>query len=339
MRLWAIPAVLLAFFAGYAVGRIGMVGDPRATPSPKPADLRQEPSPSNPSQAGGTAAFSASPGTSPLVASAPVRTSRQRLLDQLSPFLDPAKQYQMLLNVAAQNLKLQREVFEMLRATDDPALMEECQILLTGIQDAILLKEVMDAFHAERNADRQLAWAYILGGTWRQDAVRPLVLDILEGNDTKLQTRMLEHLWLQSLPATTPDVERERATSRLRLLVKAGETDALRTAAAESMRGVRKAEDVAFLIETMLQDPSAQVQSAAFESLPSNYQWPTPLLAEQTRAMYEAAIDERRDARLRRAMASRALQNSDLDHAGPEAAKILSPQERTVLKMISEKKD
>ncbi|MCI0658602.1 MAG: hypothetical protein L0170_16235 [Acidobacteria bacterium] len=255
-------------------------------------------------------------------------------MERLSGYLDAEKLYATLQQAVYFDKKLQREVFDILRTTDDPGLMQECQHLI-GLKDPGLRRDVLECFRNEKNPDRRLAWAYILGTNWNQDEVRPTVLEILDGNDTKTQERMLHRMCLQTLSSQEAQTDRERATARLRLLVRAGETEVLRAAAAGSLRGVQTAEDVKFLIETMLQDSSALVQHEAFESLPSNYQWPTPLLEEQTRAMYAAALDERRELSHRKALASRALQNSDLDYAGPEAARMLSAQERATLKAIS----
>jgi hypothetical protein len=262
------------------------------------------------------------------------KSPKQRLVERLSGHLDVEKLYSTLQQAVYRDPKLQREVFDILRTTDDPGLMEECQYLI-GLQDPGLRRDVLDCFRNEKNPARRLAWAYILGTNWSEDEVRPTVLEVLEGNDTKTQERMLQRMCLQTLHSPEAQDDRERTTARLRLLVQAGESDALRAAAAGALRGVQKAEDVKFLIETMLRDPSPEVQYEAFESLPSNYQRPSPLFAEQTRAMYEAALDERRDPRLRRALASRALGNSDEDESGPESTKLLSPQERATLKAIS----
>ncbi len=337
MRFWVVPALLLAAIAGYTVGRLTTQKNESIAPATSPLATRPRQEVAAVPPISGTKKDLTGPSSTPkavLLAKSP----RQRLVAMLSGHLDDEKLYSTLLNVASQSVKLQREVLDILGTTDDPALMEECQHLI-ALRDPAMQREVLESFRSEMNPSRRLAWAYILGTNWGEDLIRPTVLDLLDGTETKVQERMLQRMCLQSLSRDdAPDADRERATARLRLLASAGETETLRAAAVGALRGVRTSEDVAFLIETMLHDSSSMVQHEAFYSLPSNYQSPSPLLAEQTRAMFIAALDERRSPSQRKALASRALDNSAVYDSDPNSARFLNSQERASLRAILEMK-
>jgi len=337
MKLWIIPALLGTAALGFVAGRWIPSGNVGLTPRAAPSESRPNQASSPPTQSAPREAIPV-----PIAASLPSpspKSARQRLVELLSGHFDPEKQYRMISNAAFQELGLQREIVEILRTTDDPAFMEECQALLTAVRDAGLLNEILEAFRTEQNPDRRLAWAYILGSAWDKAQILPLVLDLLDGTDTKLQTRLLQRMSLQALPSQKNKNERERATARLRLLAQSGENDSLRAAAAGALRGAEKPDDIRFLIDLLIHDRSADVQNGAFESLPSNYQGSSPLLEEQTRAMYEAALDGRRSPGLRKALADRALDNSAWDESDPNSSRFLSPQECATLKAITGKKE
>ena len=101
------------------------------------------------------------------------------------------------------------------------------------------------------------------------------------------------------------------------------------------MRGALENEDVTFLIERMMRDSSHDVQVRAFNSLPSNYRSPSPLIVEQTRAMYEVAIDQVRPLNFRKVSARRALDNvrGAIDQRGKAA---LTEQEKRTLQTLQE---
>lgn len=332
VRPWVVPALLAAGLAGFAAGR-GFA--PREAPPTRAAPSPPlPPSPVEPPPAPGQA--TPSTPTSPSPAPPAGKSARQRLVDRFSGHLDAARLYSALWEAAQRSPALRREVWDLLRTTDDPALMDECKNLI-ALRDPEIQREALALFDSETNPHRRLVLAYMLGANWREAALRPRVMAILDGSDTKAQEQLLQRMCLQMLSGAGTDDDRRHAGERLKLLARAGETDDLRAAAAGALRGVQTAEDVGFLIGLMLRDRSVQVQIEAFESLPSNYQSPSPLVAEQTRAMYHAAVDESRDARLRKMAADRALQNSGGDESDSGFVRFLSAQERAILKPIAEK--
>jgi hypothetical protein len=221
--------------------------------------------------------------------------------------LDEEKLYELLWTLAYDNPKLQREVFAILKATDDPELMLLCQNLPLGSKNPDLLKEIMSAFQVEKNTLRRLAWGGLIGSNWQDNLVRQFVLDQLEGSDSELQERMLGRISLQQSSITVPPEQMERLASQLRLLVKGGSPDSLRAAAAVSLAGSIRTEDIQLLIETALHDQNSEVQLRAFWSLPSHSRFPSPMLEEQLRTMYVIALDNTRTEKLRKDAAERAL--------------------------------
>ena len=309
MNKWMIPVLAGAAILGFIAGRgIRGSGEPAqiSIPSRQAQPIAAVPAPRDSSPAS-EAVSGRNASASDSVPAPHDRSPRAYLLEKCFGYLEEEKLYELLWTVAYDNPKLQREVFEILKATNDPELMLLCQNLPLGYKNPALLKEILGAFQVEKSEQRKLAWGGLIASNWQDDLVRQFVFDQLESGDPTLQERMLGRISLQQSSNAVPPEQMERLASRLRLLVQAGSPDSLRAAAAGSLAGSVRTQDIQLLIETALHDQNSEVQLRAFWSLPSHSRSPSPMLGEQLRAMYMIAVDDARAGKLRMDAAERAL--------------------------------
>ncbi|KAF0243898.1 MAG: hypothetical protein FD180_2979 [Planctomycetota bacterium] len=232
---------------------------------------------------------------------------RARLFAALFPAFSDKKLGDMLWRACLDDPALQRRLFELLLAENDPELLDAAQDMLIAIRDPALLKDILAAWENETLPARRNALAYIVGANGKNPVMAPAALSILSGGDSPLQERALTRFCLQNFEADPP----ADFVKALRLLAQHGGTETVRSRAAGAMRGAEEEEDVRFLISLVKSDSSDEVRFQAMQALPIYWSTGSEFEEDQARAVGEVALDPARAEKLRRECADQALDEAD----------------------------